>query len=202
MHETINPREYTMRPRNVAAIHARCRERAASRHNLTRQRGSTARPRHCGTTRIREAFNIQNPCSHRSISVVSRLREMTFIPSTLHPNPLRRRILWGMAKLATPVASGRIQLLGQYLTALANTSFIPAAVIGKKDIGPGPKLVYSRLLAYAATNEVATNNRLAADLAVSPRSIRNYLTALKAAGLVEVRHHPGKPRSFVLGAAL
>src|SRR5262249_31423836 len=107
-----------------------------------------------------------------------------------------------MANFATPVQSGRIQLLSPYLTALANTSFIPGAVIANKDMRPGPKLVYSRLLAYAATNEVATNNRLATDLAVSPRTIRNYLAALKAAGLVKVRHHPDKPRSFVLGAAL
>jgi Helix-turn-helix domain len=107
-----------------------------------------------------------------------------------------------MANLATPAQSGRIQLSGQYLTALANTSFIPADIIAHKNIGPGPKLVYSRLLTYAATNEVATNNRLAADLAVSPRSIRNYLAELKTAGLVEVQHHPGKPRSFRLAAAL
>jgi DNA-binding transcriptional ArsR family regulator len=107
-----------------------------------------------------------------------------------------------MANLATPMESGRIQLLGNYLTALANTSFIPADIIANKNIGPGPKLVYSRLLTYAATNEVATNNRLAADLAVSPRSIRNYLAELKDAGLVEVRQHPGKPRSFKLAAAL
>jgi hypothetical protein len=107
-----------------------------------------------------------------------------------------------MANIATPVQSGRIQLLGQYLTALANTSFIPADIIANKEIGPGPKLVYSRLLTYAATNEVATNNRLAADLAVSPRSIRNYLADLKAAGLVEVHQHPGLPRSFKLTGSL
>ena len=105
-----------------------------------------------------------------------------------------------MATLATPVASGRIQVMGR-LSTPTNTSFIPAGIIANKKIGPGPKLVYSRLLAYAAMNEPATNNRLAADLVVSPRSIRNYLTALKAAGLVEVLLHPGKPRSFKLTAA-
>jgi hypothetical protein len=107
-----------------------------------------------------------------------------------------------MANVAAPVESGRIQLIGKFSTAPANTSLIPTAIIGNKDIGPGPKLVYSRLLSYAAMNEAATNNRLAADLAVSPRSIRNYIAALKAAGLVEVRHHPGKPRPFKLPAAL
>jgi predicted HTH transcriptional regulator len=106
-----------------------------------------------------------------------------------------------MANVAAAVGSGRIQLIGRFSTSPENTTFIPTAIIGNKDIGPGPKLVYSKLLAYAATNEAATNNRLAADLGISPRSIRNYLSALKAARLVEVEHHPGKPRSFKLAAA-
>lgn len=106
-----------------------------------------------------------------------------------------------MANLATPVASGRIQIMGRYSAPTANTSFIPAGIIGNRKIGPGPKLVYSRLLAYAAMKEPATNNRLAADLAVSPRSVRNYIAALKAAGLVEVLLHPGKASSFRLATA-
>jgi len=104
----------------------------------------------------------------------------------------------GMANVAASTPSGRIQIAGRYSMAAANTSFIPTAIIRSKEIGPGPKLVYSQLLAYAATNEPATNNRLAADLAVSPRSVRNYIAALKAAGLVQVRLHAGKPRSFTL----
>ena len=107
-----------------------------------------------------------------------------------------------MANVAATVGSGRIQLIGRFSPSPGNTTLIPTAIISNKDIGPGPKLVYSRLLAYAATNEAATNNRLAAELAVSPRSIRNYISALKAVGLIEVRHHPGKPRSFKLAAAL
>ncbi len=70
-----------------------------------------------------------------------------------------------------------------------------------KQIGPGAKLVYSTLLTYASTRETATNNRLAADLAVSPRSIRNYIAALKSAGLVKVRLCAGKPSSYQLTAA-
>ena len=106
-----------------------------------------------------------------------------------------------MANPASPVAAGRIQLVGRFSPSPANTSFIPIAVIANKEIGPGPKLVYSRLLAYAAMNEPATNKRLAADLAVSPRSVRNYIAALKEAGLVEVQLHPGKARSFKLATA-
>jgi predicted HTH transcriptional regulator len=107
-----------------------------------------------------------------------------------------------MANVAPPIESGRIQLIGRFANTPQNTILIPDAIIANKDLGPGPKLVYSMLLSYAAANEAATNNRLASDLAVSPRSIRNYIAALKAAGLVRVRHHPGKPRSFMLAAAL
>lgn len=103
-----------------------------------------------------------------------------------------------MANVAAPAASGRIQVMGRYSPPTANTSFIPAGIIGNRKIGPGPKLVYSRLLTYAAMNEPATNNRLAADLAVSPRSVRNYIAALKTVGLVEVLLHPGKASSFKL----
>jgi len=61
--------------------------------------------------------------------------------------------------------------------------------------------VYSALLTYALRKETATNNRLADDLAVSPRSVRNYITALKSAGLIKVRSHPGKPNSYTLANA-
>jgi hypothetical protein len=151
--------------------------------------GPTPLSHRARATKIREPFRVQFPCTRYPQPV-----------GQLHQNAIRGRIILGMTNLATPAESGRVQLLGQYLTALASTSFIPAAVIAKKDIGPGPKLVYSRLVTYAMTNEAATNNRLAADLGVSPRSIRNYLSALKAAGLVQVEHHPGKPRSFKLAA--
>jgi predicted HTH transcriptional regulator len=106
-----------------------------------------------------------------------------------------------MANVAPSIAAGHIHVMGQFTPSPANSSLIPTAIIGKKEIGLGPKLVYTQLLAYAAVREPATNNRLAADLAVSPRSIRNYISALKAVGLVEVQFHPGKPRSFTLAAA-
>jgi hypothetical protein len=86
--------------------------------------------------------------------------------------------------------------------ATANASLIPNPVIENRKIGPGAKLVYSKLLDYAWTSETATNNRLASDLAVSPRSVRNYVGELKAAGLVQVRLQPGKPISYTLTASL
>jgi hypothetical protein len=77
-----------------------------------------------------------------------------------------------MANLAVPVGSGRIQLIGRFSNTSENTTFIPDAIIANKELGPGPKLVYSIVISYAAANEAATNNRLAADLAVSPRSVQ------------------------------
>lgn len=106
-----------------------------------------------------------------------------------------------MANTASSAPSGYIQIMGRYTATPANALLIPTAIVTNKDLGLGPKLVYSRLLAYAAMREPATNNRLAADLAISPRSVRNYLAALKTAGLVEVQLHPGKPRSFKLALA-
>jgi len=85
-----------------------------------------------------------------------------------------------MANIARDQASGQIQIVGTYSTARTKTSFIPVAIIGNKKIGPGPKLVYSKLLTYAWANQAPTINRLAIDLAVSPHSVRNYIAALKS----------------------
>jgi hypothetical protein len=102
-----------------------------------------------------------------------------------------------MANIAAGIASGRIELTGSRRV-LADASRIPVAVIQHPAIGPGAKLVYSKLIEYARSRQVATNNRLAADLVVSPRSVRNYVAELRAAGLVRVARHPGKPNSFQL----
>ena len=102
-----------------------------------------------------------------------------------------------MANLAARIASGRIEFVNSYRI-LADASFIPTTIIQNRTIGPGAKLAYSKLIQYARGREVATNNRLAADLAVSPRSVRNYIAALQDAQLVQVSRHPGKPNSYRL----
>jgi len=124
------------------------------------------------------------------------------IPTASRMPRIASRIIQVWQTIAAAVASGHIQLIGAYPTARANTSFVPTAIIANKKIGPGPKLAYSKLLTYALTNEPATNNRLADDLAVSPRSVRNYIAALKSAGLIKVRLHPGKPNSYALARAV
>lgn len=107
----------------------------------------------------------------------------------------------GMANIASPMPAGRTELIGPFPRA-QETSVVPLAIIRNKEIRPGAKLVYSKLLDYASTNVTASTRRLAADLAVSPRSVRNYIAALKDAGLVKVRLHPGKPSSYQLIRAL
>jgi hypothetical protein len=105
-----------------------------------------------------------------------------------------------MANIAAGIVSARIEFAGPR-PAPADASLIPAAIIQNPTISPGAKLVYSKLIEYVRGREVATNNRLAADLVVSPRSVRNYIAALSAAGLVQVRRHPGKPNSYRLTPA-
>ena len=105
-----------------------------------------------------------------------------------------------MANIAVVVPAGRMRV-SKLEREGQQTSRIPLAIIASKKIGPGAKLVYSTLLSYASSKETATNNRLAADLAVSPRSIRNYIAALKSAGLVKVRLHAGKASSYQLTVA-
>ena len=102
-----------------------------------------------------------------------------------------------MANLAAGIASGRIEFANSHRI-LIDASLIPTTIIQNRAIGPGAKLAYSKLIEYARGREVATNNRLAADLVVSPRSVRNYIASLRAAGLVQVRRHPGKPNSYRL----
>lgn len=104
-----------------------------------------------------------------------------------------------MANVAAP---GRIEVIGSSAIARASATFIPPEIIAHQDIASGAKLVYSKLLHYARAGPAPTHKRLAAELGVSPRSIRNYLGELKAAGLLQVRTHAGKPNSYRLSAAI
>ena len=101
-----------------------------------------------------------------------------------------------MANVAAATTPGVMRLLAHYPADAG--SLLPRAIGASKKIGPGAKLVYSKLLTYAATSEVATNNRLATELGVSPRSISNYVAELRSAGLLKVRLQAGKPSSYTL----
>ena len=103
--------------------------------------------------------------------------------------------------LPQPIA-GEIHIVGTYPAERANASLVPTTIIRNRKIGPGAKLVYSKLLSYARNNETATTKRIADDIAASPRSVRNYMTALKSAGLIRVHLQPGKPSSYTLISAI
>jgi hypothetical protein len=103
-----------------------------------------------------------------------------------------------MANIAPAAIAREIRIIGAYPIERANASLVPTTIIGSREIGPGAKLVYSKLLSYARNSQMATTQRIAADLAVSPRSVRNYIAALKIAGLIRVHLQPGKPSSYTL----
>jgi len=58
--------------------------------------------------------------------------------------------------------------------------------------------VYSKLLNYAWVNVAASNKRLATDLGMSTRGVRNYVAELRAAHLVDVQTRAGKPNFYTV----
>jgi hypothetical protein len=108
------------------------------------------------------------------------------------------RVQWGMANIASAQVSGEIRIVGTHPIERTNASLVPTTIIRNPKIGPGAKLVYSKLLSYARNNEIATTKRIAGDIAASPRSVRNYIAALKSAGLIRIHLQPGKPSSYTL----
>ena len=80
----------------------------------------------------------------------------------------------------------------------ANSTLIPIAILHHQALSPGAKLVYSKLLNYAWTSAEASNTRLASDLGLSTRGVRNYVAELRAAQLLEVQTRPGKPNCYTV----
>lgn len=126
-----------------------------------------------------------------------RLQRERLIPNAPQSGQGSRAYNAGMANIAVATSPRRMQL-GAGRAVGSDASLIPLAIFANDKIGPGAKLAYSKLLSYAAIKDTATNRRLAEDLAVSPRSVRNYISELKSAGLIKVRLHPGKPSTYQL----
>jgi hypothetical protein len=66
---------------------------------------------------------------------------------------------------------------------------IPNLVLRRSDLQPGAKLTYMVLLSYAWQKDHAYpgQDRLAADMGVTERSIRTYLKELQESGLITIR---------------
>ena len=97
-----------------------------------------------------------------------------------------------MANGAT-LDAGQIILKGRTRFGAADSTLIPIAILHHQSLSPRAKLVYSKLLNYAWASAAASNKRLATDLAMSTRGVRNYVAELRAAQLVDVQTRPGKP---------
>jgi len=94
--------------------------------------------------------------------------------------------------------AGKITIQGPARLDRANSTPIPIAILHHPALSAGAKLVYSKFLNYAWASATASNKRLAADLGMSTRGIRNYVAELKAAQLVRVQTQPGKPNSYTV----
>ena len=104
-----------------------------------------------------------------------------------------------MMRMANVAAPGQIQIVGSAIPR-SRATLIPRPIIAHPEISPGAKLVYSKLLEYGRGTDNPTHNRIAAELGVSPRSVRNYINDLKDVGLIEVRAHAGKTNSYRVSA--
>ena len=105
-----------------------------------------------------------------------------------------------MANTATvrSYPAGKIIINNPALLERAASTLIPIAILHHQTISSGAKLVYSKLLNYASSDTHTRNGRLAADLGISPRALRNYVAELRQAQLLKVQMRPGKPNVYSL----
>jgi helix-turn-helix protein len=105
-----------------------------------------------------------------------------------------------MANTATlsEYPAGKIVISGRSDFGRSDSTLIPLAILHHRTISPGAKLVYSKLLNYAWAGARANNKRLATDLGISPRAVRNYVTELREAHLLDVQTRPGKANLYTV----
>jgi DNA-binding transcriptional ArsR family regulator len=87
--------------------------------------------------------------------------------------------------------------------AFSNLGFtqVPNAILRSAAITPAAKITYAMLLSYAWQNNFCFpgQERLAADIGVSDRSVRTYLKELEAAGLLRIKQQgQGRPNLYFL----
>ena len=109
-----------------------------------------------------------------------------------------------MANAATlrTYPAGTIAINGPARLDRARSTVIPLAILHHKSISSGAKLVYSKLLNYAWAGAAGSNKRLATDLGMSPRAVRNHVVELRKARLLEVQTRPGKPNVYTVSTAI
>ena len=109
-----------------------------------------------------------------------------------------------MANAATlrTYPAGTIAINGPAQLDRAQSTLIPLAILHHKTISSGAKLVYSKLLNYAWVGGAGNHKRLAADLGLSPRAVRNHVDELRKARLLRVQTRPGKPNVYTVSTTI
>ena len=109
-----------------------------------------------------------------------------------------------MANATAPreFSAGAIRINGRAQFGQSNSTLIPLAILHHQVISPGAKLVYSKLLNYASAGAPASTKRLAADLGISPRGVRNHVAELRHARLLQVETNPGKANLYTVSTVL
>lgn len=90
---------------------------------------------------------------------------------------------------------------GADIATLRGWTGVPNFILESKEISVGAKLTYAMLLKYAREmNECFPGqDRLAADMGVTDRSVRTWLKELEAASLVEIkRRGQGRPNLYIV----
>ncbi len=87
--------------------------------------------------------------------------------------------------------------------AFTNLGFtqVPNAILRSAEITPAAKITYAMLLSYAWQNNFCFpgQERLAADIGVSDRSVRTYLKELETLGLLKIKQQgQGRPNLYFL----
>lgn len=105
-----------------------------------------------------------------------------------------------MQKIAD-VIQRNIILRGADAFTIGGYTQVPNVILDHKDLAPGAKLVYAMLLKYAWNNGFCFpgQERLAADMGVTDRSVRTHLQELQEKGYVRIkRQGQGRPNLYEL----
>ena len=94
-----------------------------------------------------------------------------------------------MQEISKLIAERNIVLTGADAFTLSGFTQVPNAILRSAMLTPAAKMTYAMLLSYAWDNDFCFpgQERLAADIGVSDRSVRSYLKELETKGLLSIK---------------
>lgn len=107
----------------------------------------------------------------------------------------------GAKAIGEIIADKTIILQGGDVFTQSGFTKVPNALLRSSKLSPAAKLTYAMLLSYAWQNDFCFpgQERLAADIGVSDRSVRTYLKELEAKGLLKIKQQGlQKPNLYYL----